>query len=172
MEVVISIALFAIVLLVLNHSVDRLRTSNTQLIGYLHKSNEENRIFNTLYRDIAGSDGNLTMVKNDFTRLCVEETCNTLYGLPSAKVCWLVLKENNTLVRVEGNDYLLPTTNDHRVQIDKLLQNIELFDIYHSGDKVLVVTKIKGKDPVTFMVQGLNGPKVKGEKVPPAPTHQ
>jgi prepilin-type N-terminal cleavage/methylation domain-containing protein len=163
-EVLISIALFTLVLLALNKSVSLLRDSNHQLIGHLLKTKEENKIYNTLYLDVLGSDGNLTIEKDEFTRLCAEDTYNSLYGLPSAKVCWLVHKDKNTLLRVEGNNYTLPTTFSQHVEIDSLLEGIELFDIYHKDGKVLVLVKAKGKDPVSFMIQGVHTPVSKKGK--------
>ena len=65
------------------------------------------------------SDGNITIEKNDFSSLCIENTKNSLYALSVAKVCWLVLKKENTLVRVEGYGYTLPIdTEEERVEVD------------------------------------------------------
>jgi len=161
MEVLISIALLSLVLLALYQSVDMLRDSNRQLRGHLLNTKEETRVFRTLYLDILSSDGNMTITKDGFTRLCIEETINSLYALPSAKVCWLVHKEDHTLLRIEGNGYTLPTAYDQRVEVDKLLSNMELFDVYRKNDRVLVVAKEKGKDPVSFMVQGVNTPVIR-----------
>ncbi|MDM5272622.1 prepilin-type N-terminal cleavage/methylation domain-containing protein [Sulfurovum sp. zt1-1] len=155
LEVLISIALLTLVMLALNHSVAILRDSNTHLLDYLRTAKTETKVLNTLYRDIIGSDGNLTISKDEFSRLCIEETANSLYELPSAKVCWVVLKQDKTLVRIEGNNYGLPVGNEEQVEVDVLVKNLELFDIYHDKDKVLVLMKERSKEAMGFMIQGI-----------------
>lgn len=124
-----------------------------------------------LYMDILRSDGNLTITKDEFARLCIEDTRNSLYGLSVAKVCWVVTKKSNHLLRVEGNDYHLPLKSEENVEVDKVLDQVELFDVYRSSDKeadkVLVILQEKGKEPVQFMVQGVSKPEVKKKVTPP-----
>ena len=159
LEVLISIALMGIVLVALFSSVDILQDSNQHLSKQLKKTQKITQATEVLYKDILSSDGNLTIIKEEFTRLCVESTANSLYALSRAKVCWLVMKENNHLVRVEGTEYTLPTRSEDRVEVDTVMQNVELFDVYHSNDKVLVVLKEKSKEAIKYMVQGITKPK-------------
>ena len=94
----------------------------------------------------------------------MQETRNSLYALPSAKVCWVVLKKDNTLVRVEGNTYLLPLRADDRVEVDIIMKDVVLFDVYHEKDKVLVLLQQQRKEPISFMLQGIDKPEPK--KIP------
>lgn len=160
-EVLISIALMGIVIVALFSSVDLLQNSNEHLLHYLKKSKKVTKATKILYTDILSSDGNISIRKDEFTRLCMEETRNSLYALPSAKVCWLVLKKERTLIRVEGNAYHLPLKADERVEVDAIMKNILLFDVYHTKDKVLVLLQQVGREPISFMLQGLTKPKVK-----------
>lgn len=164
LEVLISIALLTLVMLALNRSVMILRDSNDHLLGYLKEAKNDTKMLNTLYRDIISSDGNLTISKDEFSRLCIEETMNSLYELPSAKVCWVVLKEKNTLLRIEGNNYTLPVGYDQQVEVDSLIKNLELFDIYHEKDKVLAMIKQKDGEAMGFMLQGITKPTPKSKK--------
>jgi prepilin-type N-terminal cleavage/methylation domain-containing protein len=169
-EVLISIALLGIIMLALFPVVSMMRDSNAQLFTYLQKAKKITQSTKVLYLDIVGSDGNITLSKDEFSRLCMEETANSLYGLNLAKVCWLVIKEKNTLVRVEGNGFTLPTRSEDKVEVDPVIQNIELFDVYHQKDKVVVLLKEKNKEPISFMVQGISKPipkKKKPKKKPP-----
>ncbi|HEO98636.1 MAG: prepilin-type N-terminal cleavage/methylation domain-containing protein [Campylobacterales bacterium] len=161
LEVLISIALLTLVMLTLNHSVAILRDSNTHLFDYLKTAKSETKVLNTLYLDIAGSDGNLTISKDEFSRLCIEETTNSLYELPTAKVCWVVLKQDNTLARVEGNNYSIPVGYESHVEVDVLVKNLELFDTYHEKGKVLVLIKERNKEAMGFMIQGITKPEPK-----------
>jgi prepilin-type N-terminal cleavage/methylation domain-containing protein len=158
-EVLISIVLLGIILPALYSSVDMLRDSNAHLLAYLEKSKKITQATDMLYLDIASSDGNLSLKKDEFTRLCMEETQNALHGLTAPKVCWVVLKKNNTLARVEGVGYRLPIRSEERVEVDPVMQGVELFDVYWEKDKVLVLLQQKGKEAISFMVQGITKPK-------------
>lgn len=160
LEVLISIALLGIILPALYQSVDMLRDSNQHLLEYLEKAKKTSKATQTLYLDILSSDGNITIKKDEFTRLCMEETKNSLYGLPAAKVCWAVLKKDNTLVRIEGNAYNLPLNSEERVEINPIMKEVEVFDVYRGeqGDKILVLLQKKDKEPISFMVQGVTNP--------------
>lgn len=173
LEVLISIALMGIVIVALFSSVDMMQNSNQQLAQYVEKSKKITKATKVLYLDILGSDGNITIQKDEFSRVCMEETQNSLYALPASKVCWIVLKKENTLARIEGNNYKLPVGSEERVEVDSVMNNIEVFDVYHEKDKVLVLIQQQGKEPVSFMLQGITKtvPKKKTtEKIPTGTT--
>jgi prepilin-type N-terminal cleavage/methylation domain-containing protein len=158
-EVLISITLLSMVLMALYKSADILRNSNLHLFKHLEKSSSAIKGSRTLYMDIMHADHNITIVTKEshFHRLIIEKTTHSLYGLGSAKVTWLVAKEENTLLRIEGGAYRIPLQGEERVEIDVIAQKIERFNIYKSKkkDKVLVITKIKGQEPQSFMVQSI-----------------
>ena len=160
-EVLISIALMGIIIVALFSSVDMLQNSNQHLLKYLKKSKKITKATKTLFSDIMSSDGNITIKKDEFSRICMEDTRNSLYALPSAKVCWVVLKKDKTLVRVEGNAYRLPLRVDDRVEVDMIIKEVSLFDVYHEKDKILVLLQQEDKEPITFMVQGVTKPETK-----------
>jgi len=164
MEVLVSIALLGIILPALYQSVDMLRDSNQHLLGYLEKAKKVSKATQTLYLDILSSDGNITIKKDEFSRLCMEQTKNSLYALPIAKVCWIVLKKDNTLVRIEGNAYNLPLGSEERVEINPIMKDVEVFDVYHQKDKILVLLQQQAKEPISFMVQGVAKPEKKKKK--------
>ena len=158
-EVLIAIALMGIILPVLYSSIDALNRSNRHLYHYLQKSKIQSRAIRTLYLDIAGADGNLTIHKDEFDRLCIERTTNSLYGLSRPKVCWVVLKNNHHLVRVEGETFHLPLKREEKVETDMLPQVFSLFKVSWVRDKVLVRIQERKKEPFAFLVQGITKPK-------------
>ena len=168
LEVLISIGLLGIVIVALFSTVSTMKSSNNHLLEYLEKAKKVTKATKILYLDIIRSDGNISIRKDEFTQLCIEETANSLYALSLAKVCWVVLKKDNTLVRVEGNNYHLPTKLEEKVEVNPVMKHVELFDVYHKKDKVLVFLKQTGKEPITFMIQGISKPvpkkKVKKKK--------
>ena len=157
-EVLVSVALLALVLMGLYESLDLQRTSNKQLHDFLQKTMQRDRVAMTLYRDLLESDGNLTLSNDEYDRICIQHTTHSLYALPVAKVCWLVAKEEKTLTRIEGGDYHLPIKREERVAVDMLLPHMTLFDLYRKGGDLLVVFQAKNSDPYTFLVQGLRQP--------------
>ncbi len=170
-EVLISIALLGIILPALYQSVDLLRDSNSHLFEYLEKAKKSTQATDTLYLDILSSDGNISIQKDEYSRVCIEQTKNSLYALSVAKVCWLVLKKDKTLVRVEGNNYHLPLGLEERVEVNPVMKNVEIFDVYHEKDKILVLLQQKAKEPISFMIQGISKP-VKKKKIPITPTNK
>ena len=168
-EVLISIVLLGLIIPALYKSVDVLRVSNSALFSQLQQSKKEARAIETLFLDIASSDGNLTIRKDTFDRLCIETTQNSLYGLASPKVCWVVLKEGHDLIRVEGYDFHLPLKSEEFVGADVVIRQLDLFDVHWKKDKVVVTLQQKHKAPISFMVQGITKPKKpkKPKKPPP-----
>lgn len=165
-EVLISVALLSVVMLGLYSALSMQRSSNKHLFSYLTKAIEDDRVIMVLYQDLMHSDGNLTIKKGEFDRLCIHNTGNSLYGLSQAKVCWLVEKEENRLLRVEGNNYRLPLKYDDKVAVDLTMDHIELFDVTRRKGELLVVLQAAGGEPYTFMLQGIVQPpkKQKAEK--------
>ena len=163
-EVLISVALLSVVMMGLYSALSMQRSSNKHLFEYLTKAVEDDKSIMVLYRDIMYSDGNLTISKGEFDRFCIQNTGNSLYGLSRAKVCWLVGKEENRLLRVEGNDYHLPLKYDDKVATDQTMDHMVLFDITRKKGEVLVVLQAAGNVPYTFMLQGIEQPPKKKKK--------
>ena len=157
-EVLISVALLSIVMLGLYSALNMQRSSNKHLFTYLTKAVENDKVIMVLYRDIMYSDGNITIKKGEFDRLCIQNTGNSLYALSRAKVCWLVAKEGNRLLRVEGNQYRLPLKYDDKVAIDQTMEHVALLDVTRKKGEILVVLQAAGEEAYTFMLQGVEQP--------------
>jgi len=163
-EVLVSISLLSLVLLALYNSVGMLQKSNTQLFGYLEKAEREKQGAETLFLDIAGSDGNLTIKGESFSRLCLERSVNSLYELSAAKICWFVAKKGTILLRSEGNGYSLPLKSGSHVAVDAVMEDLDLFRVYRQKSALLVVLRQKGKEAVSFIVRGVPDPAAKKKK--------
>ena len=158
-EVLVSIALLGILLLALYSLLDTQRRGNKNLYNYLQKTSERERIVTVLYKDLLQSDGNITISKGEFDRVCIEETKNSLYGLGVAKVCWLVSKDGEKLIRLEGNRYKLPLNYDSKIAGDIVLENMEIFSVdYNKKGTISVVLKEQDKTPYAFAIYGLSQP--------------
>jgi hypothetical protein len=151
--------LLSLVLMALYRSADILRASNKSLFNHLENSSGQLKGSKILYMDILQSDGNITIVKKKkkFHQLLINNTKNSLYGLYRAKVIWLVYKEKNTLLRIEGGKYSLPLKLDERVSIDVISENMEIFKIYRGKKhkKMLIISKALAREPQSFMLQNI-----------------
>jgi len=165
-EVLISVALLSVVMLGLYSALTMQRSSNKHLFDYLTKAIDADKVIMVLYRDIMYSDGNLTIKKGEFDRFCIENTGNSLYGLSRAKVCWLVAKEDDQLLRVEGNGYTLPLKYEEKVAVDHTMDHLVLFDISRKKGEVLVMLQSANEEPYAFMLQGIEQPPKKKKPVP------
>jgi prepilin-type N-terminal cleavage/methylation domain-containing protein len=157
-EVLISITLLSLVLMALYKSADILRNSNMHLFRYLEKSTHALKGSKTLYMDLMHSDHNISInTEEKFHRLTINSTTHSIHGLSLAKVVWLVYKEDNTLLRLEGGKYNMPLKSEERVEVDVIAKNIELFRIYKSKkkNKILAMIKTKGQEPQIFMTQNI-----------------
>ena len=176
-EVLIATMLLAIVLTGLYSVLDTQRRSVKVIKENLDRSIEQDRAIMVLYQDILKSDGNITLKKSERDTICMESTQNSLYGLDVAKVCWLVLKDGDSLARVEGNNYKLPLGLENRVEIDIVAKGVKLFDIYRdkkSGNYLVVMQELN-KEPFSFLLQGKIAPpkpKPKPKKRPKSNKNQ
>ncbi len=170
-EVLISITLLSLVLMALYKSSDLLRRSNKHLYHHLEHITDGIEGSQALYLDLLQSDGNITIERKEknFDRLIIEHSAHSLYGLSYVKVVWLVYKENNTLLRVEGSRYKLPLLEDDRVEIDEISSGEKLFKIYHGkmSEKFLVIMQDGANKPQSFLVQNVSLVHKKIEMVRP-----
>jgi len=150
-EMLISIVLITLVLAALYSVTNNIITTNKKLIEKTKNNSELDNVFSAMSLDILGSDGNITIDKNGFSRLCINSTTNSFFELDAPKVCWVVLKENNTLARIEGANFTLPT-REIRVEAIPMASDLELFDVYKQDNKLLVVAKQHGKKALSFML--------------------
>ena len=172
-EVLISITLLSLVLMALYRSADILRASNRNLFHYLETTTDNLKGAKTLYMDLIKSDGNISIISRDkkFDRVIIYNSENSIYGLYNAKIEWLVYKDKNQLLRVEGNSYELPLKSEYNIAIDKISNNIELFKIYRNKnkkkDKILVILKSIGDNTQSFIVQNLSTERPKRKLINP-----
>ncbi len=168
LEMLISTVLLSLVLLGLYGALNMQQRSTRHLYDFLAQALDADRGAMTLYRDIAQSDGNISLVNGEFDRLCLAATSHSLHGLAQAKVCWVVAKEGRALLRIEGNDFRLPLRHGDGVEIDEVLKPVALFDIQKDKKNVLVALQQVNRDPYVFLVQGVEPPpKAKKKKTPP-----
>ena len=154
-EVLISIVLVGLILPPLYKLITLMQDSNSQIFTYVKQNTKESKLIDIMYLDFLSSDGNISISKDEFSRVCINSTHNSLYGFSNVKVCWVVVKTNNTLVRIEGTNYNLPLELDAKVESYSSLNNLELFDVYRNKTDILVIIKQKSQQPIVFEIFGV-----------------
>jgi prepilin-type N-terminal cleavage/methylation domain-containing protein len=159
LEVLIALVLLGMIIPALFKSISLLTASNKQLEKHLRQMQTDTHIYETLYEDIAGSDGNITLRSGDFDALCLHKSVHSLYALNDPTVCWVVLRGEKRLVRVEGYRLRFPFINERLrqespVYVDSLFET-EIFKVQRKNDRLLVVIKKRGSAPVAFVVSGI-----------------
>jgi len=161
LEVLISIMLLSLVLMALYRSADILRASNKNLFHHLEHSSDSIKGMKTLYMDIIQANTKVIIdTKKKFHRITIEKSQHSLYGLGEVKITWLIYKEKNSLIRIEGTNYKLPLHSEDNVAIDKIATDIEIFKSYmdKKNKKILVISKIAKEEPQNLMIQNLSIP--------------
>jgi hypothetical protein len=156
----------------LYRSADILRISNKNLFHHLENSSDSIKGAKVLYMDLLQANSNIIINNKDknFYQVIIDNTKHSIYGLYSAKVVWLVYKNNKTLLRLEGLNYNIPLKIDDKVNIDVISKNIELFTVYKNKkkDKILFIIKASGKQEQSFMVQQIETPRPEIKLVRPS----
>lgn len=154
----ISITLFVILTLSIYAGIDIMKDTNAQLKESTKRISSASDAVFLLYSDALASDGNTTIKKNDkFSRLCFNDTHNSLYGATKTKVCWAVTR-NDDLVRIEGVDNFENMLQDTNIKADKSLQHVELFDCYQNNSGLLVILKYNNKETLSFVIHSTTPP--------------
>jgi prepilin-type N-terminal cleavage/methylation domain-containing protein len=85
---------------------------------------------------------------------------NSIYGIAEPYIVWLVLRNDNTLIRMESaREITLPIKEEYKkyIFLDKVSKNCESFSVNISKNtkNILYFVKIKGKKPILFEVEKL-----------------
>lgn len=152
-ELMISIALFSIVLIFLYGAIDMLRKSNAFYARVLEKERSQDRLFRVFYSDILSSTAYaITATKDKEFDIVVLTTKNSVHGLQTPTVVWYVTKdENRTLYRMESlNAVNFPILEESykSVKVDEVISGVEYFKLFRKDNTFLVYIKAAGKQLV------------------------
>jgi prepilin-type N-terminal cleavage/methylation domain-containing protein len=152
-ELLVSIALFGLIAVLLFGTIDELRKQQ----GF-YKEKEgivvrKNRIVSLLRTDFDRPQS-LTVSNSstkEFTAVSVNGANRSLYEIDRPYLLWLVLKNNNTLIRLESAYAItLPLAPEslYLVHSDVIGENCELFRVYDSPKRRLIYVKFANESPL------------------------
>lgn len=156
-ELLVSIALFGLISVLMFGAIDELRK---QHIFFQEKEGviaKKNQILSLLRRDLtlAPSVSIRASSSRDFDTVMIVGSDQSLYGSDRPYVVWLILKADNTLIRLES---LIPITLPikpeelYRIHSDRIEKNCEQFRLYESLHHRLIYVKFTDQSPLILEV--------------------
>ena len=155
MEVIISVIIMALIVTYLYQSVEVLKRSNTVMAAKEQERRYDTRIKKLFILDFLQAMGDINITRTDEKDFDLVQlrTQNSLHGIASPDVAYLVSKKGNRLIRIEGVGFSLPLNRDtvYRVRHDVVARDLEYFKVYPSKTKgqMLIIFKEKSR-PVEF----------------------
>jgi len=155
LEMMISLVIFSLVSLYLYQALGTLRLSNERFGGLLESGTHEERILQTLFLDLALSDGNATVHSEDpGIDTLVLRSSHSLHRRIYPYVGYVV--KEKALYRIESyNPVPLPVEVDALMVADRLA-TVERFRVYQSSTYFLLDLKLEGRNGRLMKVPKLN----------------
>lgn len=152
-ELLVSIALFGLIAVLLFGTIDELRK---QQKFYKEKEGivvRKNRIVSLMRTDFDRSQSLRVSDSStkEFTVVSVSGANRSLYGIDRPYVLWVVLKNNNTLVRLESAYPITLPLSPNALYVthsDIIGEDCEVFRVYDSKAHRLVYVKFANESPL------------------------
>lgn len=152
-ELLVSIALFGLIAVFLFGSIDGLRKQQ----GFFKKKeailSHKNQILSLLRTDFDRAKL-VTISKSsskDFDTVLITGSNRSLHKIDRPDVAWVMLKTDNTLVRLESAyPIILPLTDEamYLTHADIIGKHCEIFRMYDSAKQRLVYVKFENQSPL------------------------
>jgi len=158
-ELVISIALLGIIVLFLSQSVTGLKGGLVSLKAKEATERYRNDVADLLYRDLLQMEGDWNRTEGKRFDTLAFQTANSLYGYAHPYVTYLVLKNGNRLLRVEGSAPHFPPYPQETAYAYRFLevaQGIGAFRLFlpkeKEGKGMLLYLKLPGDVPLALEI--------------------
>ena len=152
-ELVVSIALFGLITVFLFEVIDELRKQQTffqQKEVVIEKKNQIVSLLRTDF-DRAQSVTVSPSMSKDFDSISITGSNRSLYGIDRPYVTWVVLKSDNTLVRLESSSLItIPIAPEalYSIHSDRVAKQCELFRMYDSPKHRMLYLKVQNQSPL------------------------
>lgn len=157
-ELLVSIALFGLIAVFLFGSIDELRKQQVFFKKKESQLSQKNLILSILRTDFDRAK-QVTVSHNtnkDFDSGIISGSNRSLYNIDRPNVAWVILKIDNTLIRLESSyPILLPLTAGtmYLTHSDVIGNHCEIFRIYNSAQNQLIYLKFENQAPLMIEVQ-------------------
>lgn len=156
-ELLISIVLFGLISIFLFGAIDQLRNQQTFYQKKETILERKNKIISLIQSDFdrAPSITVLPSSSRDFDTASITGSNRSLYGSDAPFVTWVIVKSDNTLVRMESTiPITVPLRPDalYLTHSDLIAKHCEVFRIYDSPKHRLIFLKIENQPPLMVEV--------------------
>ena len=154
-ELIISIALFGLISIFLFGAIEGLRKQQDFFQKKEELIKQENQILSLLRTDL-DRPKSLTVSatgSKDFDTVSINGSNRSLYGIDRPFVMWIILKVDNTLVRLESAyPITLPIRPEalYLIHSDYIAKRCEIFRVYDSPKNRLVYLKSENHSPLVI----------------------
>ncbi|MGA9045221.1 prepilin-type N-terminal cleavage/methylation domain-containing protein [Sulfuricurvum sp.] len=136
-ELLVSLLLFSLIAIFLYGGIDQIRLMQLFYTEKGERFSEHERIRSLLYRDLAQAD-TMKIVEGDseHTLIMLEPTRQTLHQIALPHVAWLVMRQDNALIRLESAEPIhlpLDPTKFYGVHKDTIATGCTTFRGYESA---------------------------------------
>lgn len=158
-EIMVSVVLLGFISIFVSSLIEQTKKSNQTFKTLRVNDKKTTLISDTLYKDIFQAQDISVSTSKTYSILKLKSK-NSVYNIQEPYVVWLVLKKDNTLIRMESaKKILLPIqeSSQKSIFVDQVVKNCETFNINISKNKnhVLSFIKIQKKNPIIFEVKKL-----------------
>lgn len=156
-EVMVSIALFSLIMLLMFGSIDNLREQHRFYDAKERELSEKNRLLALLRHDFdrATSLNLLQDSNNRYTIASISGANHSLYGINEPYVTWLVLKDERRLIRIESPAPInLPIAEKslYQIHVDSIKNDCKTFRIHESPKNRLIHLDFESGSPILLEV--------------------
>ncbi len=135
-ELLVSLTLFSLIAIFLVGGVDQIRHMRSFYAKKGEQFTHHERIRSLLYRDLAQTE-TLKRIEEDtdHTIMILEPTRHTLYGITLPTVVWLIIRQDNTLIRLESSQPIqipLDPSTLYGIHKDVIATQCTTFRVYES----------------------------------------
>jgi len=158
-EVLVSVALLGLISFFVVSTVSQTKNNNKLFENKIDDNKKLELLSDLLYTDLLYSKELIVQGLKKYSVLHVKGK-NSIYGIEEPFVVWLVLKNENQVIRMESARKIsLPIKNEMKkyIFVDTLLNKCEHFNINLSKDKksILTFVQIKNRKPIIFEIEKL-----------------
>ena len=141
-EVLISIFLFALIMIFIYKSISNLQLNNKNLLRNSKKNSIISKVIYLLKNDLILSKE--IKINNDKNQLILK-TINSIHNNSQVQVSWIILKQTSDLIRVEKSN--------NKFYVEKTNLKCKKLKIYKSNkQKILVFIETKNNKKILFEV--------------------
>ena len=155
-ELIVSVILLGLIMLFVTSALYDVKNNITLFEKVMKNNNQVGNTSDLLYQDILYAN-DITIKGNKHYSILKLQSTHSVYNIAKPYILWLVLKEDNRLIRIESaKPITLPIKEEDKqyIFVDKAIEKCNSFTVNLSKDNqhTLVYLHVKDNYPIVFEV--------------------